>query len=70
MIALSGRDRDSVTCIQIYYSTGGLIDLLVQSNVARYCDFKLVSRILFERDGKLEPVRDFGESECLLHPHI
>lgn len=41
---------------KIYYSTGGLIDLLVQSNVARYCEFKLVSRILFERDGKLEPV--------------
>ena len=28
----------------------------MQSNVAKYCEFKLVSRLLFERDSKLENV--------------
>ena len=42
---------------QLYYASGGLIDLLVQSNVAKYCEFKLVSRLLLERNGQLENVR-------------
>ncbi|CAF0723938.1 unnamed protein product [Adineta ricciae] len=41
---------------KLYYASGGLIDLLVQSNVAKYCEFKLVSRLLLERNGQLENV--------------
>ncbi|UJR21349.1 hypothetical protein I4U23_024442 [Adineta vaga] len=41
---------------KLYYASGGLIDLLVQSNVAKYCEFKLVSRLLLERNGQLANV--------------
>ncbi|CAF1478165.1 unnamed protein product [Rotaria magnacalcarata] len=42
---------------KLYYATGGLIDLLVQSNVGKYCEFKLVSRLLLERNnGQLDNV--------------
>ncbi|CAF2592267.1 unnamed protein product [Rotaria sp. Silwood2] len=38
---------------KLYYATGGLIDLLVQSNVGKYCEFKLVSRLLLEHYRQL-----------------
>ncbi|CAF1274253.1 unnamed protein product [Rotaria sordida] len=41
---------------KLYYATGGLIDLLIQSNVGKYCEFKLVSRLLLENNGQLDNV--------------
>ncbi|CAF0939252.1 unnamed protein product [Didymodactylos carnosus] len=41
---------------KLYYSTGGIIDLLIQSNVGKYCEFKLVSRLLREKNEQLETV--------------
>lgn len=33
-----------------------MVDLLISSNVAKYSEFKSISRILTWRNGKLEPV--------------
>ena len=41
----------------IFYSSGQLINLLISSDVARYCEFKMVSQILTRRqNGTLEKV--------------
>lgn len=41
----------------IFYSNGSLINLLISSDVARYCEFKMVSQILTRRQtGQLEKV--------------
>uniref|UniRef100_A0A6I8NJL7 Rab proteins geranylgeranyltransferase component A n=1 Tax=Ornithorhynchus anatinus TaxID=9258 RepID=A0A6I8NJL7_ORNAN len=46
----------SVLFIQLLYSRGPLIDLLIKSNVSRYAEFKNVTRILTFRDGRVEQV--------------
>ncbi len=42
--------------LQLMYSRGSLVDLLIKSNVSRYAEFKNVTRILTYRDGKVEQV--------------
>jgi len=43
--------------VQLLYSRGLLIDLLIKSNVSRYAEFKNATRILAFREGKVEQVR-------------
>ncbi|CAF0907292.1 unnamed protein product [Brachionus calyciflorus] len=41
----------------IFYSRGQLIELLISSDVAKYCEFKMVSQILtLDRDGNVQKV--------------
>lgn len=42
--------------VQLLYSRGLLIDLLIKSNVSRYAEFKNATRILAFREGKVEQV--------------
>lgn len=42
--------------VQLLYSRGLLIDLLIKSNVSRYAEFKNVTQILAFREGKVEQV--------------
>ncbi|XP_029956715.1 rab proteins geranylgeranyltransferase component A 1 [Salarias fasciatus] len=41
---------------KLLYSRGSLVDLLIQSNVSRYAEFKNVTRILTYRHGNVEQV--------------
>ncbi|XP_023225282.1 rab proteins geranylgeranyltransferase component A-like [Centruroides sculpturatus] len=41
---------------KILFSRGSLVELLISSNIARYAEFKSVSRILTLMDGVLKPV--------------
>lgn len=43
--------------LQLMYSRGSLVDLLIKSNVSRYAEFKNVTRILTYRHGSVEQVR-------------
>lgn len=42
--------------VQLLYSRGLLIDLLIKSNVSRYAEFKNATRVLAFREGKVEQV--------------
>lgn len=42
--------------VQLLYSRGLLIELLIKSNVSRYAEFKNATRILAFREGKVEQV--------------
>lgn len=42
--------------LQLLYSRGLLIDLLIKSNVSRYAEFKNITRILAFREGRVEQV--------------
>lgn len=42
--------------LQMMYSRGALIELLISSDVSRYCEFKLVTRILTIINNKFESV--------------
>ncbi|XP_041918956.1 rab proteins geranylgeranyltransferase component A 1-like [Alosa sapidissima] len=41
---------------KMIYSRGSLVDLLIQSKVSRYTEFKIVTRILTYRNGRVEQV--------------
>ena len=41
---------------KLIYSRGSLVDLLIQSKVSRYTEFKIVTRILTYRQGRVEQV--------------
>ena len=41
---------------KILYCRGALVELLISSDIAKYCEFKMVSKILTFRNGALEPV--------------
>ncbi|GFN80731.1 Rab proteins geranylgeranyltransferase component a 1 [Plakobranchus ocellatus] len=41
---------------QVMYCCGDIIELLIKSDVARYCEFRTVSRVLTLLKDKLEPV--------------
>lgn len=41
----------------ILYARGDLVELLISSDVAKYCEFKMVSQILtIDNDGSLQKV--------------
>lgn len=42
--------------VQLLYSRGLLIDLLIKSNVSQYAEFKNITRILAFREGRVEQV--------------
>lgn len=44
--------------VQLLYSRGLLIDLLIKSNVSRYAEFKNATRVLAFREGKVEQVSE------------
>ncbi|XP_059488326.1 rab proteins geranylgeranyltransferase component A 1 [Neocloeon triangulifer] len=41
---------------KLLYSRGALVELLISSNIARYTEFRNVSRVVTWHDGKLTPV--------------
>ncbi|KAL8573462.1 hypothetical protein ACOMHN_032476 [Nucella lapillus] len=41
---------------KLLYCTGSMVELLIVSDVAKYCEFRTVSRVLTMRDNKLEKV--------------
>ena len=45
-------------CPNIFYSRGSLIELLISSDVSKYCEFRMVTQILTQNqeDGHLEKV--------------
>ena len=44
-------------CPNIFYSRGQFIELLISSDVSKYCEFRMVTQILtINSDGKLEKV--------------
>lgn len=53
-IVKEGRRFNIDLVSKLLYSRGLLIDLLIQSNVSRYAEFKNVTRILAFREGKVE----------------
>ena len=42
--------------LQMVLGRGAMVDVLVQSDVARYLEFQAVKRLLSPRQGKMEPV--------------
>ena len=44
------------TLLQVILGRGAMVDVLVQSDVARYLEFQAVKRLLSPRQGKMEPV--------------
>lgn len=50
--------------LQLMYSRGSLVDLLIKSNVSRYAEFKNVTRILTYRHGSVEQVRSASVFVC------
>ena len=50
--------------LQMMYSRGALIELLISSDVARYCEFKLVTRILTVINDKFESVSTASLTYC------
>lgn len=50
--------------MQLLYSRGLLIDLLIKSNVSRYAEFKNATRVLAFREGKVEQV---SENNVVVH---
>jgi RAB protein geranylgeranyltransferase component A len=44
-------------CPNIFYARGQFIELLISSDVSKYCEFRLITQILtLNKDGKLEKV--------------
>lgn len=41
---------------KLLYSRGALVELLISSNIARYTEFRNVSRVVTWHEGKLTPV--------------
>lgn len=42
--------------VQLLFARGSLVELLISSNIARYAEFRSVSRVLTWLDGRLETV--------------
>lgn len=42
---------------QLLYCGGSMVELLITSDIAKYCEFKTVSRMLTLIDGKLKKVK-------------
>lgn len=45
-----------VILLQLLFARGSLVELLISSNIARYAEFRSVTRVLTWLDGHLEPV--------------
>ena len=41
---------------QLLYCGGSMVQLLITSDIAKYCEFKTITRMLTLLDGKLEKV--------------
>lgn len=49
----------SFVCVfffQLLFARGSLVELLISSNIARYAEFRSVTRVLTWLDGHLQPV--------------
>lgn len=45
-------------CIwQVLFSRGPMVELLISSDIAKYCEFRTVTRVLTNLEGKLEQVK-------------
>ena len=42
--------------LQLLFARGSLVELLISSNIARYAEFRSVTRVLTWLNGRLEPV--------------
>lgn len=45
-----------VFLFQLLFARGSLVELLISSNIARYAEFRSVTRVLTWLDGRLQPV--------------
>ena len=41
---------------QVLFSRGPMVELLISSDIAKYCEFRTVTRVLTNLNGKLERV--------------
>ena len=46
---------------QILYCRGPMVELLISSDVAKYCEFRTITRVLTQMDDKLEKVGIWNE---------
>ena len=47
---------------QILYCRGPMVELLISSDVAKYCEFRTITRVLTQMDDKLEKVGIWNKS--------
>ena len=47
---------NQICCFQLLYARGELVELLISSNIARYAEFRAVSRVATFMDNKLVQV--------------
>ncbi|KAL2096145.1 hypothetical protein ACEWY4_008293 [Coilia grayii] len=56
VLVKEGRRFNIDLVSKLIYSRGSLVDLLIQSKVSRYTEFKIATRVLTYRAGRVEPV--------------